>query len=88
MRGVDADDGLQPHAQRAQVHARAVAFDHARMLELAHALAHRRLRQANALADRGQALARIGLQGFEDEAIFLVEGHGVRRKKRGPMIDR
>jgi len=66
-------------AERAQVDARAVALDHARVLELAHALAHGRLRQADALAQRREALARVGLQGFEDQAVFLVDVHAMRR---------
>ena len=76
MRGLDADDGLESDADGAQIDACAIAFDHSGFLELADTLAHRRLGEADALADRSQALSCVVLQGLEDPEVFFVQLHG------------
>ncbi|MNT68534.1 hypothetical protein D3C72_2067750 [compost metagenome] len=77
MRGAHPHHRLQAQAHGVQVDAGRVACNHARVFELFHTLAHRRLRQADLLAQRRQALPRVVLQGHEDLPVFFVQFHGV-----------
>ena len=75
VRDAHADEGADVVAHQARIEAGDVAEDGAALLQLAHAVGHRRLREADRVGDLHLGGLRVRLQKRQDLIIYLVKCH-------------